>query len=142
METQIFHLNADGGVDNIDKVIVVNQQEDGYCVINRLLPGKLIKINFAGEDAFIQGEIRKLENDMIVVKTLESELLYIDFEYSGLLEKYKIRSIEIIKSYKSYQTGDYDIVDDGINTGDKFMSLEDGLGETTYTIEQQVNDYI
>ena len=38
LETQIFHLNADGGVDNIDKVIVVNQQEDGYCVINRLLP--------------------------------------------------------------------------------------------------------
>lgn len=142
LETQIFHLNADGGIDNIDKVIVVNQQEDGYCVINRLLPGKLIKINFASEDAFIQGEIRKLENDMIVVKTLESELLYIDFEYSGLLEKYKIRSIEIIKSYKSYQTGDYDIVDDGIYTEDKIISVEDGIGETIYTIEQQVNDYI
>lgn len=142
METQIFHLNENGGVDNIDKIIIINQQEDGYCVINGLLPGKLIKINFANEDAFIQGEIRSLENDMIVVKTQENELLYIDFEYSGLLEKYNIESIDIIKSYQSYQTGEYDIVDNGKNAENATMLTQDGKGQTMYTIEQQVNDYI
>lgn len=142
METQIFHLNENGGIDNIDKILIINKQEDGYCVINRLLPGKLIKINFANEDAFIQGQIRKLENDMIVVKTQENELLYIDFEYSGLLEKYNIRSIEIIKSYQNYQTGEYDIVDNGRNTEDTTMLSQDGRGQTMYTIEQQVNDFI
>ena len=142
MEAQIFHLNENGSVDNIDKIIIINQQEDGYCVINGLLPGKLIKINFANEDAFIQGEIRKLENDMIVVKTQENELLYIDFEYSGLLEKYNIESIDIIKSYQNYQTGEYDIVDNGRNAENSFMLSQDGKGQTMYTIEQQVNDYI
>lgn len=141
MEMQIFRLNENGGIDNIDKIIIINQQEDGYCVINRLLPGKLIKINFSNEDAFIQGEIRKLENDMIVVKTQENELLYIDFEYSGLLEKYNIRSIEMMKSYQSYQTGEYDIIDNGRDTDDATL-VEDGKRQTMYTIEQQVNDYI
>ena len=139
METQVFYLNATGGIDNIDKIVVFNQQEEGYCVINRLLPGKLIKINFSDQDAFIQGEITRLENDMITVKTQENETLYIDFEYSGLLEKYNIRSIDIIKHYESYQTGEYVVVEN------EDIDLETDTmeeGGTMFSIEQQVNDYI
>tara|TARA_A100001011_G_scaffold400745_1_gene518245 strand:+ start:5588 stop:10879 length:5292 start_codon:yes stop_codon:yes gene_type:complete len=137
LETQVFYLNSDGGIDNIDKVMIIHQQEEGYCVINRLLPGKLIKINFSSEDAFIQGEIIKLENDMITVKTVDNERLYIDFEYCGLLEKYNIRSIDIIKNYESYQTGEYVIVEEQEYTGE---IIEEG--GTVYSIEQQINDYI
>jgi hypothetical protein len=140
MKDQIFHLNPDGGIDNIEKITIIHQQEEGYCVINRLFPGKLVKINFSHEDAFIQGEIKKLENDMILVNTEENEKLYIDFEYSGLLEKYNIRSIDIIKHYENYQIGEYDQVDDN-NFETDTTTLEEG-GGTMYTIEQQVNDYI
>uniref|UniRef100_A0A6C0KZ04 Uncharacterized protein n=1 Tax=viral metagenome TaxID=1070528 RepID=A0A6C0KZ04_9ZZZZ len=137
LENQVFYLNSDGGIDNIDKVMIIHQQEEGYCVINRLLPGKLIKINFSSEDAFIQGEIIKLENDMITVKTVDNERLYIDFEYCGLLEKYNIRSVDIIKNYESYQTGEYVIVEEEEYPGE---IMEEG--GPMYSIEQQINDYI
>ena len=139
MQPQIFHLNSEGGIDNIDKIIMIHQQEEGYCVINRLLPGKMIKINFSSDVPFIQGEITKLENDMITVKTIDDEKIYIDFEYSGLLEKYNIRSIDIIKNYESVQNQEYGINEEETKA-EEYESMEDT--EAIYTIEQQINDYI
>ena len=133
MVPQIFHLNSDGGIQNIDKIILVHQQEEGYCVINRLFPGKFVKIVFSNDEPFVQGQITKLENDMIVIKTTDNDTLYLDFEYSGLLEKYNIRSIDIIKNYESLPKDEYvgEIDDDVIE--------ESG---TMYSIDQQVNDYV
>lgn len=138
-DMQVFYLNADGGIDQIDKIILIHQQPEGYCIINRLLPGKIIKISFSSEDAFIQGEITKLENDMITVKTPDNEFLYIDFEYSGLLEKYNIRSIDILNNYEKYHTDEYATIGDRVDDGDEVV--EEG-GGTMYSLEQQINDYI
>lgn len=133
MVPQIFHLNTDGGIQNIDKIVLVHQQEEGYCVINRLFPGKFVKIVFSNDEPFVQGQITKLENDMIVIKTTDNDTLYLDFEYSGLLEKYNIRSIDVIKNYESLPKDEYvgEIDDDVIE--------ESG---TMYSIDQQVNDYV
>jgi len=141
MESKIFNLNSEGGIDNIDKIIIIHRQEEGYCVINRLLPGKMIKINFSNNEPFIQGEITKLENDMITVKTTDDENIYIDFEYSGLLEKYNIRSIDIINNYESVKNQEYGINEEEEETkAEEYENIEDL--QAIYTIEQQVNDYI
>ena len=133
MVPQVFYLNSNGGIDNIDKIILIHQQEEGYCVINRLFPGKLVKINFSNENSIIQGQITKLENDMIVIKTTDNETLYIDFEYSGLLEKYNILSIDVIKNYENLSNNENrDILDNDV--------IEES--GTMYSIEQQINDFI
>lgn len=133
MVPKIFNLNPDGGIVNINKIILIHQQEEGYCIINRLLPGKLVKINFSNGEQFVQGQIIKLENDMIVVKTTDNDRLYLDFEYSGLLEKYNILSIDVIKNYESLSKNkNVDVFDDEV--------IEES--GTMYSIEQQVNDYI
>ena len=133
MVPQIFHLNSDGGIQNIDKIVLVHQQEEGYCVINRLFPGKFVKIVFSNDEPFVQGQITKLENDMIVIKTTDNDTLYLDFEYSGLLEKYNIRSIDVIKNYENLPK------DEDMGEIDDDVIEESG---TMYSIEQQVNDYV
>tara|TARA_Y100000389_G_scaffold186230_1_gene206377 strand:- start:1791 stop:7190 length:5400 start_codon:yes stop_codon:yes gene_type:complete len=139
LEKNIFLLNEEGGIDEIEKIIIVHQQEEGYCVINELLPGKLIKINFLNDDSFIQGEIIKLEKDMITVKTQQGESLYIDFEYSGLLDKYNIESIDNIKNYQTFHEGEYEVVEDDTNYEDEINNQTDS---TVFTMDQQINDYI
>ena len=139
LEKKTFLFNEQGGIDEIEKIIIVHQQDEGYCIINELLPGKFIKIIFLKEDSFIQGEIIKLEKDMITVKTQTGESLYIDFEYSGLLDKYGIKTIDIINSYQTYHEGEYEVIEDNINYEDEINNQRDS---TVFTMEQQINDYI
>lgn len=136
-DTHVFELNDDGGLDGIDEIIIVHQPTGGYAIINELLPGKIVSIQFSHEDAFIEGEIINLDEDMITVKTQDNVKMYIDFEYSGLLPKYNIRDIKVIPNYKTYHADNFENVRDGTNDYELYETPS-----TVYSFEQQVNDYI
>ena len=89
----------DGTIGNgtITKIAILSRSEEkGYARQNNLMPSKWINIHFGGEyPAIITGEITNLENDMIEVKTVDDDILYINFDYKGIPEDLPIQLIEI-----------------------------------------------
>lgn len=89
----------DGTIGNgtITKIAILSRSDEkGYARQNNLLPSKWINIHFGGEyPAIITGEITNLENDMIEVKTVDGDILYINFDYKGIPEDLPIQLIEI-----------------------------------------------
>jgi hypothetical protein len=74
---------GDGTVSEIK--ILSRNPENGYARQNGLLPGTWVNIYFRGDVPFILvGEITNLEEDMIEIKTLDNEILYINFDYHGI----------------------------------------------------------
>ena len=85
------------GDGNISRIAILSRSDTpSYARQNDLLPGKWINIYFEGEfPVIISGEITNLENDMIEVKTIDSDVIYINFDYKGLPENLPIQMIEI-----------------------------------------------
>jgi hypothetical protein len=85
------------GNDTITKIAILSRSDEkGYALQNNLVPSKWINIHFGGEyPAIITGEITNLENDMIEVKTVDGDVLYINFDYKGVPEDLPITLIEI-----------------------------------------------
>ena len=85
------------GDDTINKIVLVSRnQELGFARQNGLITGVWINMTFEGDTPVIfVGQITNLENDMIEVKTIEGDVLYIDFEYKGVPEYLELKSIEI-----------------------------------------------
>ena len=85
------------GDGTITKIAILSRSDEkGYARQNGLVFGKWIDIHFGGEyPAIITGEITNLENDMIEVKTIDDDILYINFEYKGIPEDLPISMIEI-----------------------------------------------
>ena len=85
------------GDGTITKIAILSRSDEkGYARQNGLLFGKWIDIHFGGEyPAIITGEITNLENDMIEVKTIDNDILYINFDYKGIPEDLPISKIEI-----------------------------------------------
>jgi len=92
-------INEDGiiGDGNIAKIELLSRSETpSYARQNDLLPGKWINIYFGGDvPVIITGEITNLEEDMIEIKTIDGDMLYINFDYKGLPENLPIENIEI-----------------------------------------------
>jgi len=85
------------GDGTITKIAILSRSDEkGYARQNGLVFGKWIDIHFGGEyPSIITGEITNLENDMIEVKTIDDDILYINFEYKGIPEDLPISMIEI-----------------------------------------------
>ena len=85
------------GDGNITHIAIISRNEyRGYAEQNGLLPGKWINIYFGGEfPTIITGEITNLENDMIEIKSIDGDILYLNFDYQGLPEDLPIELIEI-----------------------------------------------
>jgi hypothetical protein len=92
-------ISEDGtiGDGNITKIAILSRSDTpSYARQNELLPGKWINIYFEGDfPVIITGEITNLENDMIEVKTVDGDVIYINFDYKGLPENLPIQMIEI-----------------------------------------------
>jgi len=94
------------GDGNIDKIAILSRSDTpSYAKQNGLLPGKWINIYFGGELPIIfTGEITNLEEDMIEVRTVDGDTLFINFDYKGLPEDLPIENIEIReKPYRKIQ---------------------------------------
>lgn len=84
--------------ESIVNILLLNRHESpSFVVQNNLEMGKLVSIYFRGEIAIVvNGVITSIENDMIEITTIpKNELLYIDFEYSGIPEKLNIEKIVV-----------------------------------------------
>ena len=90
-------ISEDGtfGDGNITKIAILSRSDTAsYAKQNDLLPGKWINIYFEGDfPVIITGEITNLEEDMIEVKTIDGDVLYINFDYKGIPEDLPINTI-------------------------------------------------
>ena len=129
-------LNDEGGLDDIDEIVILNHSDSGYATLNYLIPGKYIRIVF-GDGTRIEGVIKKLEKDMITVECEKNTIIYIDFEYRGLIDKYNIKEIKVIQQL----TQNKPINESSINNTNVYVpnEIDNGL---IYDYEQQVEDYI
>jgi hypothetical protein len=85
---------GDGSITSIK--ILSSNEKLGYALQNDLLPGTWINIYFGGEyPTVITGKITNLEEDMIEIKTLDDDTLYINFAYQGIPEELPIETFEI-----------------------------------------------
>jgi hypothetical protein len=94
-----LRINKDGliGDGSITEIKVISSNPDrGYTRQNNLLPGTWINIYFGGDlPLVITGKITDLEEDMIEIKTIDNETIYINFEYYGIPEDLPIETFEI-----------------------------------------------
>jgi hypothetical protein len=92
-------ISEDGtlGDGNIDRIAILSRSDTpSYARQNGLLTGKWINIYFGGEfPVIITGEITNLEQDMIEIKTLDDDIIYVNFDYKGIPEDLPIQNIEI-----------------------------------------------
>jgi hypothetical protein len=92
-------ISEDGiiGDGNISRIAILSRSDTpSYARQNDLLPNKWINIYFGGEFPIIlTGEITNLEEDMIEVKTMDGDTIYINFDYKGIPEDLPIQNIEI-----------------------------------------------
>ena len=85
---------GDGSITEI-KIISSNPNR-GYARQHGLLTGTWINIYFGGDmPLIITGQITDLEQDMIEIKTMDEETIYINFEYHGIPEDLPIEAFEI-----------------------------------------------
>jgi hypothetical protein len=94
-----ININKDGtlGDGTIEAINIISRNPlEGYARQNNLLPNTWINIYFGGEIPVVfTGEITNLEEDMIEVKTIDGDILYINFNYQGIPEDLPIETFEI-----------------------------------------------
>jgi hypothetical protein len=99
LERLRLSIDQDGtiGDGNITRIAILSRSDTpSYARQNDLLPGKWINIYFEGDfPVIITGVITNLENDMIEIKTVDDDVIYINFDYKGLPENLPIQMIEI-----------------------------------------------
>ena len=106
------------GDGTITQIAILSRSDTAsYAIQNDLTPGKWIDIHFAGEfPVIITGEITNLEEDMIEIRTIDDDTLYINFDYKGIPEDLPIKLIEIRE--KPQEPKKVSIVEEDINVED------------------------
>jgi hypothetical protein len=138
LHKQVFEIDEGGSIidHNIIQVIILHQPKQGYAKLNKLLPGKFIKIIFNDENELL-GKIFFLEEDMIGIKLNDKDKtkIYIDFHYCGLDESYNIKEFIFIDE-ETYN---------GVEHNEEYINVDNqeeyDEGFLVYNIEQQVDDY-
>jgi len=99
LERTKLKISDDGTISDgtITQIAILSRSDTpGYARQNDLLPGKWVNIYFGGDyPIIITGEITNLEEDMIEIKTVDDDILYINFDYKGIPEDLPIDNIEI-----------------------------------------------
>ena len=131
-------LIGDGNIKSI-KVISSNP-ESGYARQNELLPGTWVNIYFGGEiPTIITGEITNLEEDMIEIKTVDGDILYINFNYQGIPEDLPIETFEIRPAIKEQPKVEEESAQELVDIGEEEQEQE--LGEQM-NLKQEVKQKI
>ena len=103
------------GSGTISEIKIISRNpNEGFARQNDLIPGKWVNIYFGGDyPTVITGEITNLEEDMIEIKTVDDDTLYINFAYQGIPEKFPIETFEIRPPPDVIQKG----LDEGLDVG-------------------------
>lgn len=92
-------LNIDGTITdkNIKSITIISSNpKKGYARQNNLLPNTWVDIYFDSDiPLIITGKITNLEDDMIEIKTINNDVIYINFNYQGIPENLPPLSFEI-----------------------------------------------
>lgn len=82
--------------NDINSISLLSRSEKkGYAKQNDLIENKWIDIYFGGDIPFtLTGIITRQERDVIEIKLINNEIIYIDFEYKGIPKHYKIEKIQ------------------------------------------------
>jgi hypothetical protein len=100
-DLNMVHLKINNNLiipETVTKIdILFRNEKKGFCLQNNLLPKTWINVFFSGDMPFtLTGEITKLEEDMIEVKSFpDNEINYLNFAYKGIPDDLSIQSIEI-----------------------------------------------
>ena len=96
-KNQVLTLtNGEFDDESIQNITILSKpKENGYARIEKLLPNSWIEIYFGGDvPTIITGKITDLFEDTIEITIYPSnEVIYIDFEYKGINDKYNIKKI-------------------------------------------------
>lgn len=96
-KNQVLTLtNGEFDDESIQNITILSKpKEKGYARIEKLLPNSWIEIYFGGDvPTIITGKITDLFEDTIEITIYPSnEVIYIDFEYKGINDKYNIKKI-------------------------------------------------
>jgi hypothetical protein len=94
-----LNINPDGtiGEGTIKSIKIISRNPlEGYARQNNLLVGTWVNIYFGGDlPVVFTGEITNLEEDMIEIRTIDNDILYINFNYEGIPEDLPIETFEI-----------------------------------------------
>lgn len=85
---------GDGHITQID--LLSRADSPGYAAQNGLVSGQWVNIFFGGDfPVILSGEITNVERDMIEIKSIDGDILYINFDYKGIPEDLPIDHIEL-----------------------------------------------
>ena len=157
----IISFNENFELNDVDIIELqsIYTPDSGYAKQNNLIPGKSIELIFNEkiELQSIKGEITELNEDMITIKLDNDELIYIDFGYKGIDQKYNIEKIKIIPSIKKQTKFFIDLPDEDIlkiqqqkiNQNQEEINQNNNKEEeqlnqyvSIYSLDQQIDDYI
>jgi hypothetical protein len=147
-ETTQLNVKEDGtiGSGTIAGIKIISRNPNqGFARQNDLMPGKWVNIYFGGfPPGIITGEITNLEEDMIEIKTIDDDTLYINFAYQGIPENLPIETFEIIPAPDMASTNkeeQQEGLDIGISELDGVEDLEEGV-ETQTISKKELKDKI
>jgi hypothetical protein len=124
---------GDGSITEI-KIISSNPNR-GYARQHGLFTGTWINIHFGGDIPFIiTGQITDLEKDMIEIKTVEGETIYINFAYHGIPEDLPIESFEIRSPPEKNKEAEPEEIKEVENFGENFG---EDFGEDMFDLEEE-----
>merc|ERR1711871_1466118 len=136
----MLSLDAKGALndESITYIALLDRSEqEGYARQNKLTPHTWIDIHIEGEfPTIITGEITNVEEDMIEVKTVDKDIIYIDFEYKGIPQNIPFKSFVIREKPKFAQSTYGDESDE--ESEEKATHCEKPLDETA-TMEYSEN---
>lgn len=124
-----FHMWRDLDGMQIDEILVVLYQTQGYAKLNDLIQGKYVNVEFISGET-IEGYITQQEKDMIVI----DDVYYIDFKYCGLLDEYQIQTIEAKVPPSKEKKKD--------SVSQETNDIQEDVYIFTYDIQQQIQDYV
>jgi len=129
-EKTILHISSSGviGDGTIKSIKVLSSaKEKGYARQNDLLPSTWVDIYFEGETpAIITGEITNIEEDMIEIRTIDNDTIFINFAYKGIPEDLPIKMFEIRPAIKDQNEIEMKEMEDNDNLED-LENIEQGV---------------
>ena len=142
---QILFINEEGSLSNENITgmnILLRENDKGYAKQNGLIPGVWIDIHFNSNiPMIITGEITNLDEDQIELKTIEGDVIYIDFGYKGIPIDLPIEKIIIRETpTTSKKITPQDEVSKGDIEGDIEESKELSKDETIIIGDQKDDD--
>ena len=144
-EKPVLQISSDGviGDGNIKSIKVISSNpESGYARQNDLLPGTWINIYFGGEiPTVITGEITNIEEDMIEIRTVDDDTLFINFNYQGIPEDLPIETFEIRPAIKRKEELEPS-ADELVDLGEEEQEQEEGIFIPKNVVKEKVERMI